>query len=150
MSNYFEELDRLNNKLLVNIKTNLKELEELWIKVNDHWNYEDGIYRFYHCSFKVFYIQDITVQIVNLLKKLAPKNVTFNEMFEEIFKEGTGKKFKSSYDKNWSKHIRPLLEAFFHAKFFLEMAIKYGKELENAPTYLTSGWAAVLYFYNLR
>ncbi len=47
-------------------------------------------------------------------------------------------------------HTRPFLEAFFHAKFFLEMAVKYGRKLEEVPEMLPSDWAAFLYFYNLR
>lgn len=41
-------------------------------------------------------------------------------------------------------------EAFFHARFFLKMAVKYGEELDEAPSTLPSGWAALLYLYNLR
>ena len=29
-----------------------------------------------------------------------------------------------------------MIEAFFHARFFLEMAVKYGKELEFPPQML--------------
>ena len=43
-----------------------------------------------------------------------------------------------------------LIEAFLHAKFFLEMVVKYGKELEAAQNLLPSGWAAVLCLYDLR
>jgi len=42
-----------------------------------------------------------------------------------------------------------IAEAFFHAKFFLEMTVKYEKELEALPTTLPSGWAALLCLYNL-
>lgn len=42
------------------------------------------------------------------------------------------------------------VEAFLHAKSFLEMVVKYGKELETAQNLLPSGWAAVLCFYDLR
>ena len=60
------------------------------------------------------------------------------------------KKFNIDHNKEWLRHTRPIIEAFFHAKFFLEMAVKYGKELEECPEILPSGWAALLYFYNLR
>ena len=45
---------------------------------------------------------------------------------------------------------RPILEAFFHARYMLEMAVKYGKELDRPPNCLPSGWAAFLYLYDLR
>jgi len=149
-SDYFKNIKNLNEELLLNIKKNLPELKKILKEVCDHWAYEDMIYRFYHYSFKVYYIQSYTEEIVVMLKKLAPEKMTFNEFFEKIFKEGTGKKFSSEHNKDWLKHTRPMLEAFFHAKYFLEMAVKYGKELKTAPDCLPSGWAGLLYFYNLR
>jgi hypothetical protein len=147
---YFEKIHRLNGVLLSNIKRNLPELEKLLEEINGHWWYEDYVYRFYHASYKVYHAQSSTMDIVDALKKVAPKNVTFNSDFEKIFKEGTGKIFKISHNNNWLKHTRPILEAFFHAKYFLEMAVKYGKELKEAPTCLPSGWAGLLYLYELR
>jgi hypothetical protein len=49
----------------------------------------------------------------------------------------------------WSE-LAELLEAFFHAKFFLEMAVKYGKDLRASPTPLPAGWAALLCLFGLR
>lgn len=148
--NYFQELYKHNQELLDNIKAKLPELEKLLEEVNDHWCYQDLIYRFYHNSYKVYWIQDITLKIVVMLKSLAPEGVTFNEKFEQMFKEGTEKIFKSSHNRKWEKHTRPMVEVFFHAKYFLEMAVIYGKELDKAPECLPSGWAALLYFYGLR
>ena len=136
--------------LLKNIKGKLLEIENLLEKVSSHWGFEDNIYRFYHRSYKVFSIQKTTEDIVDLLKILAPSGYTINKFFEEIFEEGTGKKFELSHNKNWTYFTRPIVEAFFHAKFFLEMAFKYGKELNKVPEVMPSGWAALLYFYNLR
>ena len=149
-SSYFDKIHEQNKILFKNIKKNLPELEKLWLKVNDHWNYEDGVYRFYHNSFKVYHIQGPTMEIVLALSNLAPEGTKINKTFENIFENGTNKTFSTDHNKNWDKHTRPMLEAFFHAKFFLEMVIKYGKELKEAPECLPSGWAAVLYFYNLR
>ena len=49
----------------------------------------------------------------------------------------------------WNHHTRPILEAFFHARFFLEMAVRYA-DLPVPPNPLPSGWAALLYLYELR
>ena len=144
---YWKKLQEQNDVLLKNIKTNLQKLEELLEKISKYD--DDCIYRFYHYSFKVYSLQETTIEIVTL-KSLAPQDITFNEFFETIFKEGTDKYWTQEHNKEWMKHTRPILEAFFHAKFFLTMAIKYGKELESAPMPLPSGWAALLYFYNLR
>lgn len=149
--NYWDKLFRQQKELLENIKEALPRLKELYEKHNNHWNYEDPIYRFYHQSYKVYHLPGQTEEIVTELKKLAPKGVIFNQFFQEIFNDGVaGKKFSSSHNKEWLKHTRPMVEAFMHAKFFLEMVIKYGDSLEEAPECLPSGWAALLYFYNLR
>lgn len=140
-----------DNKLLSNIKKKLPEIRKLLQEVSSHWIYEDLIYRFYHNSFKVYYIQDVTKKIVDALYSMAPEGQGFCTEFQEIINSGaSGKVFKFNHNKNWSMHTRPFLEAFFHAKFFLEMAIKYGVELEEAPNILPSGWAALLSLYNIR
>ena len=142
--------DKKLNKLLKNLKANLPKLKKLLKKVNSECYYEDAVYRYYHHSFKVYYIQSATIEIVTALKSLAPEGVTFNSRFEEIFKKGTGKEWKPSHNITWDRHTKPLLEAFFHAHYFLEMGIKYGKELKTAPYVMPFGWAAFIYFYNLR
>ena len=138
--------------LLQNIKDNLPELEELLEKVNSHGIYEDLIYRFYHHSFKVYYIQENTCTIVKALKKISPHDDSdcINEQFDEIFKEGNGKVWERSHNRQWMKICRPMVEAFFHARFFLDMAVKYGKELDEAPQVMPSGWAALTHLYNIR
>jgi hypothetical protein len=67
----------------------------------------------------------------------------------EIVRDGTGKTFKTQDNEKWLAVTRPIVEAFFHARFFLEMAVIYGRELET-PRTLPTGWAAFLYLYDLR
>ena len=43
-----------------------------------------------------------------------------------------------------------MLEAFFHAHYFLQLICKYGRELKAPPCPLPNGWAAVLYLYSMR
>lgn len=147
---YFKIQNRKRGQLLRNIKRKLPELKKLLKKVNDHWQQEDYVYRFYHDSFKVYPIQDLTEEIVSVLKSLAPKDIVFNGHFGEIYQEGTGKKFSSKHNQNWTHHTRPMVECLFHAKYFLEMTIKYGTKLEKVPVPLPSGWALTLYFFGLR
>lgn len=138
-------------KLLQNIKDNLPELKRLLEHANSHWCYEDCVYRYYHGSFKVYRLQDETRKIAEALKKLAPKGFVLCPMFQDLMKKGAGRKqFKLSHNENWEKHTSVFLEAFFHAKYFLEMAVKYGKELKKAPEITPSGWAAMLSFYQRR
>ena len=42
------------------IRERLPQIEELLAEITDHWGEEDGVYRFYHQSFKMFGLQQIT------------------------------------------------------------------------------------------
>lgn len=136
-------------KLLRSIKESLNALENLLEDSRSHWSYEDPVYRFYHHSFKVYAVQRSTESIVGALQALRPEQ-PLNEDFMQIVLEGTGKSFSKEANRHWTGSTRPLVEAFFHARFFLEMIVKYGHALDHPPATLPSGWAAVLYLYGLR
>ncbi len=138
-----------NQRLLQAIRDDLPALESLLEAASSHWGYEDPVYRFYHQSLKVYALQDTTERIVEALRQLAPER-QLNRWFLEIVEEGTGKEFAMEANQRWTAETRPILEAFFHARYFLEMACKYGRELESAPTMLPSGWAGLLYLFNMR
>jgi hypothetical protein len=127
-------------KLLSTAKHRLPELRALLASVSDHWGYEDPIYRFYHHSFKVLRAQTATLKIVETLQSLAP-HLKLNPDFVEIVAEGTSKPPSST---------RAIIEAFFHARHLLLMLCKYTEELPEPPPALPSGWATVLYLYNIR
>ncbi len=140
--------EQKEKELLANIKAKLPELENLLEEICDQGSYENRIYRFYHQSFKVYEMQYVTRQIVKALKAITPKGQTFSPMFEEIIKAGAGdKRWKYTHNKKWTQNTRVFLEAFFHAKYFLEMAVKYGKELKEPPQPMPYGWAALLCLY---
>jgi hypothetical protein len=54
------------------------------------------------------------------------------------------------HNQKWAMITRPIVEAFLHSKYFIEMAVKYGKELEEAPQCMPSGWAALTELYKIR
>jgi hypothetical protein len=137
-------------KLIAGISQELPRLEDLLKQANDKWVYEDGVYRFYHQSLKVFYLQESTVQIVAALRGLAP-HLELNQWFMDIVSQGTNKEFDPiRSNTHWLAEARPILEAFFHARHFLEMVCKYGKTIKEPPQVMSSGWAAILYLYNIR
>ena len=136
------------SELLHNLKNRLPDLGALLEESSSHWGYEDPVYRFYHQSFKVFALQNRTETIVSALRLLLPTH-SLNARFLEIVGEGTGKEFSAEMNTAWEQHTRPILEAFFHARFFLEMAVRYA-DLPAPPNSLPSGWAALLYLYGLR
>jgi hypothetical protein len=53
-------------------------------------------------------------------------------------------------NRRWLEVTRPMLEAYFHARYFIEMAVRYGDELDAPPASMPSGWAALLYLYDMR
>ena len=140
--------------LLQTIKRNLEELQDLLTKCQGHWVGEDSFYRFYHGSLKVYYIQKYTEKMVGMFKKISQESnlekYGLNRQFMAIINEGTGIAFDLSHNQEWDKHTRPILEAFFHAREMLKHMIVYGKKLDHAPNMLPSGWAAVLYLFNIR
>jgi hypothetical protein len=135
--------------LLEAIKANLAELDRLLqlFAFDD----EDGIYRFYHQSFKVYSLQYCTIGAVKAFRTIADATGSqLCETFEQIVADGTGREFEAEHNRNWPHHTRPIVEAFLHAKYFLKMMAKYGRELESAPSLLPYGWAAILELYNQR
>ena len=140
---------RQDQALLDAIKDKLPELERLLTPFAG--DYEDGIYRFYHQSFKVYHLQDYTTRATELFKGIAKTtNSILCSRYGEIVAQGTGAHFETDHNRHWTLHTRPILEAFFHAKYFVEMMLKYGHDLESAPTSLPSGWAAILELFQQR
>lgn len=88
------------------------------------------------------------MRIVRVLESLAPDR-PLNIWFRMIVDQGTGKSFRPADNADWPTVTRPILEAFFHTRFFLEMAVRYAA-LHDPPTLLPSGYAALLYLYGLR
>lgn len=151
MEEYWRTRKAHEAELLANLKSALPRLTTMLEKCSSHWGYEDPVYRFYHHSFKVYRLQSTTREIADLLRSLAPERPVLDPFFEEILRAGAGdKKFEIEHNRDWLKHTRPFAEAFFHARYFLEMAVKYGKELSSPPAVLPSGWASILCLYNLR
>jgi hypothetical protein len=142
--------DQEEKKIIARIGEQLRELERLLEQANDTWAYEDAVYRFYHQSLKVFYIQEMTERIVAGLRTLAP-HMELNSWFMEIVRQGTGIEFDLiRSNDHWLEETRPILEAFFHARYFLEMVCKYGSTMKEPPRTMPSGWAAILYLFNIR
>lgn len=135
--------------LLAALKARLPALKELLARADGPSGGEDGVYRLYHQSWKVFRLAELTEEIVGALQEAAPGR-ELNPWFKEIVRAGTGRGFQKSDNDRWLEATRPVVEAYFHARYFLSMAVTYAEELEEAPMLMRSGWAAVLYLYGLR
>ena len=139
---------RAEAALLEKFRSRRGELAALLEECSSHWGFEDPIYRFFHQSFKVYALQGETVRIVRGLESLAPDR-PLNPWFRLIVEQGTGKSFTQADNADWTTVTRPILEAFFHARFFLDMAVRYAT-LPEPPNPLPSGYAALLHLYGLR
>lgn len=149
-----KEKEKKYKLLFKTLKKNLPELETYFNQImRKEGVYEGEVYRFYHFSFKVYYLQETTNAIVELLQKINPnKDKKLCSMFEEIINDS--KKignWKHEHNREWTKNTRPIVEAFFHAKYMLEMAVSCGKEYNECPKQMIDQkWASILELYNLR
>jgi hypothetical protein len=132
--------------LLKRIKSEMPVLEDLLQKVNDHWGYEDSVFRFYHQSFKVYRLQEMTKEIRDELLCIGGP---LHPYFETLYARGTDREFSMESNAKWLEETAPIVEAFFHAKYFLEMAVKYGKEMDGDKKYIKSGYASLLALYQI-
>lgn len=145
-----EEEDRLAGVLLQNMRHHAPELRRALEDANSEWCYEDLIYRDYHQSFKVFDLQNATRKMADVLAAIAPEGQAFRALFGEILRQGTGRQFSLADNRHWPARAAPIAQAFFHARYFVEMAVKYAVELQEPPQPMPSGWAALLCLYGLR
>jgi hypothetical protein len=69
----------------------------------------EGYYRFYHYSWKVYRLQQLTEQMVKALQELLPDR-TLNKKFTQIIAEGTGKQWEQSHNKEWLRYTLPIVQ----------------------------------------
>ena len=137
-------------ELFAAIQAAMPHLEQVLANAQSHWHAPDLFYRFYHQSFKVYHCNQETAEMVRELQALAPGR-PLNEWFLAIVADAAGRKFSPEVNARWVEEVRPVIEAFLHAKMFLELVVQAGRDPEPQPGHaLRSGWAAVLYLYGLR
>jgi len=121
-------------ELLKNIKGDLRNLESMIKTAKDVE--EEGFYRFYDGSYKATLIKYSTDDFLRALKRISPNSENhFSDEFNYIIKQqekvDTSKTIRII--KNPQQEFLPLFTAYSHAKYFIEMAIKYGRTLEEPP-----------------
>lgn len=137
--------------LLDALKANREHLGCTLADADAEWVRDDLVYRFWHQSFKVYALQDVTVRIVAALETAAPAGWTLHPWLRELVATGGGKRFEPSHNDNWVAHTRPIVDAYFHARHLIELAVRCADELDEAPTiWLPPGWATLLELYQVR
>lgn len=133
--------DQGQRVLIKNLKKRRRKLIKLLESINSHWEIEDVVYRLYHSSYKTIWAWDVTQKVMKELEGLYRYGYrNRNSVIKEIMEEGLDKK---ADPRRW-------IEAMLHARYLLEMAIKYSKEVKKPLQCLPSGYAAILYLYGLR
>jgi hypothetical protein len=139
------------------------DLNSFLLNAKDVWVSEDLVYRFWHQSFKVYALQEFTARGAELIKSVALDSEPLHPFFEEIVSEGTGVVFEMSHNDDWTKHTRPIVEAFWHVVNIIDMMVKHAPDetslarSNDSPDvglpnmhFISSGWALVLEIFNLR
>ena len=134
--------------LLNNVKADLPELEQLR-KAIESSSYEDGVYRYFHGSLKVYALRRTTLALRRRFKRLMP-GFKLSAPYENIVRDAVRQKWNPDRNLEWELHARPIVTAFLFSKYFLDMICLHGRELNEIPEILPSGFAAVLYLYHLR
>ncbi len=144
-----EKKKQIEAELLANAKARLRDIEALLTGFERAE--EDAVYRYYHQSFKVFSQQAMIRRARELLRDLAPEGRSLKHGFERICHDALDHEFEMSRtNTNWGAETRPILEAFWHCKYFLGQLNRYVREIAEPVNMLPEGWAAVLELYGLR
>ena len=103
----FLEMHKQANRLLSAIKSRLNEFDKLLAEAEHHWVYEDGLYRFYYQSYKLYdTLPDVTLKILDTLQSLLPGR-KMNDWFTHI--EGTTETSHAS-EGDLMRETRPIVE----------------------------------------
>lgn len=138
----------VQKELLRNIKAGLRNLESLIqeVKIAE----ENCVYQVYSKDSDTSLIKESTDEIVRELKRISPyDNNHFCDRFANIIKDGVDTPYQPNTEKPQQEY--PIFAAHFHARHFLEIAIKFGKMLEEPPAQnIPPGWAALLELYHIK
>jgi hypothetical protein len=136
------------NTLFLRIKARLQELEDVAATLEEAE--EDGVYRLYHGSYKVFNLQDPVETAFELIKEIGGESDPPYFEYVQIVEAGTTNKFSATTNENWEAETKPILEAFWHTKYFINMMVKYAEDFEKVEMPTRPGMAEVLYLFELR
>jgi len=134
-----EEQSRLRLALRGSLYPHAAELREVWEGINRR-RFDNGMYRFYSGSSRVFDLQETTGKIAEVLRRIAPEGRAFCDPFQQILDAGTDRESTLADHDHWLERV---------ARYFLELALKCEGGWRTAPWQAPIGWAALLSLYGL-
>lgn len=96
----------------------------------------------------MYHVQESTEEIVTALARIAPDGRALHPIFIEIMRSGTRREFTKEDNEHWVERAAPIVQAFLHAKFFLEMAVKCASSPDPRRS-VDSGWQALTELYRI-
>lgn len=149
-----EELARPEAKLLLALRARCDRLEKIQHLIEPNvGGLEDCVYRFWHQSFKVSYAKGITRDVTDVLVEAALESgADLHPWYREIVDAQAKFAFDVSMNAEWSKHTRPVIDAFLHATWILGAVLR---TLSRPPKSVVRGilsydWATILCVFQLR
>lgn len=110
----------------------------------------EGVYRFYHQSFKVFSQQDWIAECVREFAGIYPRRL-LNRTYCLIAERGLVCECVPRINKDWLRCTGPVVESSFHTWVFLDALVRVMKSPAKAvPQTLTAEWGIALYLWDLR
>ncbi len=124
------------------------DIAALLEEVSGEWVRDDLVYRFWHHSFKTYWLQEVTERIAALLESIAP-TLPLHPWCREIVAAGTGHTFELSHNQAWVEHTGPIVAAFFHLHHLLHCAHRVAT-VPAVPEVLDPATATVFELYQVR
>ena len=79
-------------------------------------------------AFAVAPVQEPVREAFTLIKEIGREDDTPNSEYARIVETGTAHKFGATTNENWDVETKPILEAFWRTKYFLNMMVKYARD----------------------
>ena len=111
----------------------------------------DGVLGYYEPGVEIYQLQPAVRAARKFLAALAPAGIELNPGFLEVCRGACARRFEwEANPGDWGAETRPILEGFWHCRYFVRMLARFGCEPEAASGPMSPGRAAVLCLYGLR
>jgi hypothetical protein len=142
----YQEIIGYKNNLLYEVLIDFKEdiKRTHFIFKEDSSGLDRMMYKYYSESFKVYWVQDLSNEFFNLLKKIVTemnnrsnlsKIYKINKILVSSFEKGTGKVFDISNNSNWVDETESMISIYLQSVYlinnFYKLSIMNLEEFED-------------------